>query len=43
MVSVVASMDETARARAVKHTRDAEERIRSEVEAKLQQEQATTR
>ena len=39
MVSVAASADETA----AKRTRDAEERIRREVEAKLQQEQATTR
>ena len=34
MVSVVASVDETV----VRHTRDAKERIRHEVEAKLQQE-----
>ena len=39
MVSVAASVDETA----AKHTRDAKECIRREVEAKLQQEQATTR
>ena len=39
MVSVAVSADETA----AKRTHDAEERIRREVEAKLQQEQATTR
>ena len=38
MVSVAASVDEMA----VRRTRDVEERIRREVEAKLQQEQATT-
>ena len=38
MVSVVAIADETV----AKHTRDTEEHIRRKVEAKLQQEQATT-
>ena len=39
MVSVAVSADETA----VRRMRDAKECIRREVEAKLQQEQATTR
>ena len=38
MVSVAARADETA----AKRTRDAEDRIRRKIEAKLQQEQATT-
>ena len=39
MVSIVASAEETA----IRRTRDAKEHIRRKVEAKLQQEQATTR